>query len=435
MKSSFLSRSLELAKMTVKIGIKEIQSGNIQSRLEQARILTQSLSQLKGAAMKAGQLLSIELDDYFPPEAAEILSQLQNQGSSISYDVIESILEKELGAEKLKRLSDISRHPIASASIAQIHSATFDQKKLAIKIQHPGVPESIDSDLAIIKKIAVAFCGLTGRQMNLEPMFTEFKNVLTQETDFLQEAKYLTLFQEKLSMLATKTRPKYFVPQYIPSFSTEKVLTMSWEEGITLNQWMRSMPSASQRQQLAQLILDLYHLEFYEWGLVQTDPNFSNFLVRELTDSGTHPAKEPEIGLVLLDFGATRIYDRAFVNNYIQLLKSITDPNSQKIVNTAIEFGILDDRESDESKAYFVEMMKVAAEPFFSTHDFHFSDKDYAVRSKEIIRKFSGSLKYSPPPHQILFLHRKLGGIFSLLKKLEVKMDVRPYWERIIHSV
>jgi aarF domain-containing kinase len=195
------------------------------------------------------------------------------------------------------------------------------------------------------------------------------------------------------------------------------------------------MPSASQRQQLAQLVLDLYHLEFYEWGLVQTDPNFSNFLVRELTDSGSHPAEDPEIGLVLLDFGATRIYDRTFVNNYIQLLKSITDPNSQKIVNTAIEFGILDDRESDESKAYFVEMMKVAAEPFFSTHDFHFSDKDYAVRSKEIIRKFSGSLKYSPPPHQILFLHRKLGGIFSLLKKLEVKMDVRPYWERIIHSV
>ena len=281
----------------------------------------------------------------------------------------------------------------------------------------------------------MAFCGLTGRQMNLEPMFTEFKNVLPQETDFLQEAKYLTLFQEKLSLLATKTRLKYFVPPYIPSFSTEKVLTMSWEEGITLNQWMRSMPSASQRQQLAQLILDLYHLEFYEWGLVQTDPNFSNFLVRELTDSGSHPAKEPEIGLVLLDFGATRIYDKTFVNNYIQLLKSITDPNSQKIVNTAIEFGILDDRESDESKAYFVEMMKVAAEPFFSTHDSHFSDKDYAVRSKEIIRKFSGSLKYSPPPHQILFLHRKLGGIFSLLKKLEVKMDVRPYWERIIHSV
>lgn len=433
LKKSVFTRSMELAKMTIKLGVKELQSGNFKSRMDQALILTQSLTQLKGAAMKAGQLISIEMADYFPPEAAEILAQMQNNATAIPYPLIEKSLIKELGAEKLNSLASINQTPYASASIAQIHSAYLGSQKVALKVQHPGVAESIDSDLAILQKMANTFCKLTQREMDLEPLFEELKEVLRQEVDFIKEAELLKLYKSKLQLIKNQ-KDFYFTPTVIDPLSTQKVLTMSWEEGENLSQWIRNSPSQKHRLQLGHLILNLYCHEFFDWGLVQTDPNFSNFLIRNIDDN---------IGLVLLDFGSTRQYDQSLVSQYVDLLKSVKKGQSKGIIESAISFGLIDDRESEDSKQLFVDMMNIAIEPFAiqegqsKTGDhkvFDFSNSDYSIRSQTVVKAFARSLKYSAPPHRIIFLHRKLGGIFALLKRLSISMDISNYWELMVEN-
>jgi aarF domain-containing kinase len=400
--------------------------------LEQARILTESLSQMKGAAMKAGQLISLEMADYFPPEAAPILAQLQNSATSVSFEVVQDTLLRELGAERYAQLQDIEKTPRASASIAQIHKAMSAHGPLALKVQHLGVAESINSDLAVLQKVANAFCSVTQRQMKLDSLFTELKEVLLQETDFKKEADLLRLYRQKLNTLKDKEH-LFYCPTVIDSLSTSKVLSMSWEEGRDLNQWMLQNPSLKMKEHLAHLVLSLYCHEFFDWGLVQTDPNFTNFLVRPVDD---------QVGLVLLDFGSTRQYERPLIDQYVSLLKAVEEGHIKTIMEKSYEFGLFDPRESEESKQLFVAMMDVAVEPFAlrrtagqrTTKQFDFTSTDYARRSQSVIKSFVLSLKYSPPPHRIIFLHRKLGGIFSLLKRLELKMDISSYWEQMVST-
>lgn len=427
MKKSLFGRSIELTKMAAKIGFHELRSGDLKSRLEQARVITESLAQLKGAAMKAGQLLSMEVGDYFPKEATEILSQLQNAATTVPFNDIKRRLTLELGAAQLSRLEDLSIEPVASASIAQVHSARLDGRRVAVKVQHDGVAESIDSDLTLLKNVAKSLCRLSGRKMDLDPLFEEFREILRQEVDFTREAELLANYRGHLSSLS-RPGSLYSAPEAIAEFSTEKVLTMTWEEGETLTSWLTSARSRGAREQVAHLIVQLYCHEFFEWGLVQTDPNFSNFLIREERD---------EPALVVLDFGATKRFESSLIAAYVSLLRAVASGRERSVVERAIEFNLLDPRESPETQTSFVEMMKVSVEPFVGRESnklFDFGDRDYSRRCREAVTRFTGLVKFSPPPHQIIFLHRKLGGIFFLLQRLEVETSLAPYWEKILSS-
>ncbi len=429
MSDSFLKRTFELTKLSVKVGLKELKSGDLKSRIEQAKMITETLSQLKGAAMKAGQMLSIELDDYFPPEAVQIISQLQNKGTEVDFKVVEATLKKELGLDKFKKLENIVQKPMASASIAQIHLAEYKNEKVVLKVQHPGVAKSINSDVALIKKVAQSFCALTNRKMNLNPLFAEMKSVLNQEVDFEQEVEYLKKYRKHILSISND-KERYHSPEPYTAMSTKKVITMSWEEGLSINDWLQTNPSQKKKEKLAHLVLNLYCHEFYHWGLVQTDPNFANFLVRE---------EDGDIGLVLLDFGATREYDKEFRTQYLNLIKNVhalktaKDQEAQKaeIVRIGVEFNLIDKREGPEAKDLFVEILNLAVEPFFASeknNKFSFGNQEYNRRAKESIRIFVSSLKYSAPPHRLLFLHRKLGGISSLLRRLDVDLELSRYW-------
>lgn len=429
MADSFFKRTFELTKLSVKVGLKELKSGDLKSRIEQAKMITETLSQLKGAAMKAGQMLSIELDDYFPPEAVQIISQLQNKGTAVEFSIVEATLKKELGVDKFKKLENIDQKPVASASIAQIHLAEYKGEKVVLKVQHPGVAKSINSDVALIKKVAQSFCAMTNRKMNLNPLFAEMKSVLNQEVDFEQEVEYLKKYRKHI-LAISNDKEKYYSPEPYTAMSTKKVITMSWEEGLSINDWLQTNPSQKKKEKLAHLVLNLYCHEFYHWGLVQTDPNFANFLVRE---------EDGDIGLVLLDFGATREYDKDFRTQYLNLiqnvhaLKDAKDQEAQKaeIVRIGVDFNLIDKREDQEAKDLFIEILNLAVEPFFTSeknNKFSFGNQEYNRRAKESIRKFVSALKYSAPPHRLLFLHRKLGGISSLLRRLDVDLDLSRYW-------
>lgn len=435
MKKSTGSRSLNLLSLASKIGRSEVAQSlksrfssepvdSINARIEQAQWIADHLSELKGAAMKAGQLLSIDAGDYFPPEAMAILAKLQASAEPVDFSVVQQVLIEEIGVEKLSQFEDLDSEAAAAASIGQVHRASLDGREVAIKIQYPGIAESIDSDLKILKTLAGSFASMTGRAMDLSPLFSELKRVLEQEADYRIEKQ---LMQEYWAAL--QDQPRFRVPEAIDSHSNRRVLTMTWERGATIDSWLRSRPSPERRERIARAMLDLFCLEFYSWGLVQTDPNFANFLI------GTDE-KNNDI-LALLDFGSTLRYDEEFRRRYKQVLRSVeaavTTGNRDLIVQEGVAFGLLDPRESQEAKAGFADLLLVSAEPFHpGRQPFRFEDDDYAKRTRDTGARFARQLKYSPPPHSLLFLHRKLGGIFNFVKKLDVTIDLRPYWEPMI---
>lgn len=431
MPTSFLSRSVKLAGMAGKIAMKEAGSRllegfkkldemspeTVKLRIEQAKILTENLSQLKGAAQKAGQLLSINAGDFLPPEALQILSQLQGDGASMPFEDVQKILLAELGEEKLARFKNLSAKPIASASIGQVHKANLENEEVAIKIQYPAIATSIDSDLALLRRLLESILPLTGKRMDLKGVFAELAEVLHQESDYLAERSHLEEFRRLLLPYA-----EYVVPKTYPDLSTARVLTMSWEEGLPLSKWLALRPSMQDREKVGDLILDLYCKEFFEWGFVQTDPNFANYLI---TPS--------PLRLVCLDFGASLRYSPEFKSAYIKLLRLIDMGPKKDLLEHAIQFGFVSGRENEKTLDLFVTMLEVSMEPFLeSSQPFRFANKNYLEKSRLAIQNFSYSLKYSLPPKQLLFLHRKLGGIFQLMKQMEIEKDLRPVWRRMV---
>lgn len=389
----------------------------LRARIAQAKLLAENLGRLKGAFMKAGQLLSIDSSEFLPPEAIEILSRLQGQAEPIDFSVIRGVLEEELGEVALRQFTEFERVPVASASIGQVHRAQAFGADVAVKIQYPGIAASIDTDIAVLEGLARSWSSLVRRGIELAPTFDELRTILHWETDYVRERSYLDRFA---SLLASD--PRFEVPHSVPQLSTARVLTMSWATGLPLDAWMRNAPSLEERRVLAATMLDLYCSEFFEWGIVQTDPNFGNFLIR--------PA---ERRIVLLDFGATVEYEPEFRRGYVELLRCVATGSRRRIIEQGIGFDLIDKRESEATFELFVEMLRVSVEPFQRANQpFAFSDAGHFARSLDTVKRFLRSLRYTPPPRRLLFLHRKLGGVFHLLKHLGVQMNLSPYWDRMV---
>jgi aarF domain-containing kinase len=394
----------------------KVGASELRARIEQAKLMAESLGRLKGALMKAGQLLSIDASELLPPEAAEILAKLQGQAEPVDFEVLHGVLVAELGEQGVARLEHLDTTPAAAASIGQVHRASVEGRPVAVKIQYPGIAESIDSDIALIEKLGASWLSLTRSQMDLAGVFEELRTVLHFEADYVRERAYL----DRFGALVAGDR-RFVVPKSVPSLSSRRVLTMSWEDGAPLGAWARTGPRAAERVALGRAMLDLYCDELLTWGVVQTDPNFGNFLVR---DDGR---------IVLLDFGASVEYDEAFRATYVELLRAVASGRSERIVERAIDFGLLDPREDGEARALFGAMMLFAAAPFEERRQpFAFGDSDYAAKSRDLVTRFTKSLVYSPPPRRLIFLHRKLGGLFQLLKRLDVELDLVPYWRRML---
>jgi aarF domain-containing kinase len=384
------------------------------TRVEQARQVAESLGRLKGAFMKAGQLLSLDASELLPPEAQAMLASLQGGAEPVPFETLWAVVEADIPRDQRGELADVRRVASASASMGQVHRATVHGLPVALKIQYPGVRESIDADLALVQKLAKSWLSVSGRQVDLSDTFEEVRSLLHLEADYSRERAWMERFG---ACLAEDER--FVVPQSFPKLCSSRVLTMTWEDGVPLGEWARTPRPREERTWVATTLLDLYGLEFFEWGFVQTDPNFANFLVR----SGTRE-------IVLLDFGATVEYEADFRHSYVELLRVVGQGSAADIIERGIAEKLIDAREDPATMALFVDMMKLSVEPFFVPRAFRFSDEEYARRSRDVVMRFTRALRYSPPPRRLLFLHRKLGGLFQLMKRLDVELDLAPYWER-----
>lgn len=414
------SRGTKLVGMASKMAANEIGSrlktwdddkAKLQNKVELAQTIVKTMSELKGASMKLGQLMSMDMGEYLPPEVIKVLENLHQNSTFLPYETIEVILKTELG-EKFTHLKDISTTPLAAASIGQVHSALLDGKPVVIKVQYPGVADSIPSDLRLLKMLMSNLSMVQGKQTDLGPFFKEVEEVLTRETDYEHEAEMLARYKEGFKDSV------YLVPEVYPDYSTKKILTMQRMFGKSFGEWAdRSL--LGERQKLAHQLINLYLDELFVLGLVQTDPNPGNFLMTE------------DNRMALLDFGAVKEYDRAFIEGYRKILIYSFNLDHKNLMLESERLGFIDPRENDEVRGLYIKMMDTLSAPFRQTTPFDFADKKYYEETKNISWTLTRKCKYSPPPKDLLFLHRKLAGMFILVRKLEAKLVLKDFWYKV----
>lgn len=372
------------------------------------------LSEMRGAAMKVGQLLSMESGEFLPPELARLFDQLREQAHVMPLGEVAQLLRQNWGEGWEKRFQRFNFTPIAAASIGQVHEArTRDGHHLAIKLQYPGVRQSIDSDIDNIAML-LRWSGALPKGLDLQPLLQEARRQLHREADYQAEAGMLSRFA---SLLAEHERVG--VPTVYPELCSEQVLAMRFMDGEPIES-LASQPRA-QREELAGLLLQIALREVFDWGLVQTDPNFANF--RYQRESRT---------LQLLDFGACREYSATRREALRSLLIAALSEDREALVDACVQVGYLAEGSEPAHLEGVLDLLRGAFEPLrCARYDFAASDLARHMSEKVLrLRRDQGFVMLPPP--DVLFLHRKLGGLYLLFSRLNVSLPVRTAIQRLL---
>ncbi|WP_426261571.1 ABC1 kinase family protein [Sphingomonas sp. DC1100-1] len=366
------------------------------------------LSHLRGAAMKLGQMISMDAGDVLPPELSAILARLRNQGYRMPPQQLDQVLTREWGRDWRRRFRHFEAAPVAAASIGQVHRATLpDGRRLAIKVQYPGVAESIDSDVDNVATL-LRVSGLLPRGLDIAPLLDEAKRQLAEEADYTREGEQMRAYAARLDGDA-----RYVVPTLEPELTTRHVLAMSFVEG----QAIETLDAASQEARDAAMtaLVTLVLRELFEFGVMQTDPNFANY--RWQADSGA---------LVLLDFGAMRAVPAETADAYRQLIEAGLALDRDMIREVAVETGFIG-VEAARSHRGAVDRIIAAIDAALNRPGaFDFGDRAFVPVVREEAKAMIADRDTWHVPHvETLFVQRKVSGTALLAARLKARVDVR----------
>jgi len=378
-----------------------------------AKALTDELSRMRGAAMKVGQLISMETADLLPPELAAIFARLRADADPMPPKQLRRVLDDNWGSDWQKRFRRFDVRPIAAASIGQVHRAqTKDGRDLAIKVQYPGVRGSIDSDVRNIGGL-MRMPGVVPRQMDLSGLLDDARRQLHEEADYIREAEALERFHGLLG-----DDPEFVVPRLQPDLSTRDILAMDYIESQPLDA-VETGPQKT-RDTIAARLIALVLRELFDLGHMQTDPNFANY--RWQPDTGR---------IVLLDFGATRALSPELVAAYRALMEAgfARDRAAESTAMQAV--GIFGADDPARHRETILDMFETALEPVLSDrpHDFAGSDLLGRLRRKGMSIGAERDF-WHVPPTETLFVQRKVAGTYLLAARLGANVALRPIVER-----
>lgn len=452
-KSGVFSRGLALAKVSVSAGAKaashavgglfstEEQKAESLKKLifDQVGMLSRELGQLKGSLMKAGQMLSMYGEHFLPPEANQLLKSLQSQSPPLDWPAIEKQLKRQLSAEQLATV-EIEHDAIASASLGQVHRARrkSDGKLLAMKIQYPGVDQAIDSDISSLQSI-LSVSRLIPAGPRFDELFREVKSMLKQEVDYRKEIVATDYFRK-----AFADDSRFIIPETFPELSTGRVLTTSFEEGIAVDSPEVLALPQERRNAIGLAVLDAYFKELFELHHVQTDPHFGNYRLQMGKDGAADR-------LVMLDFGAVRKVPLSFINPYRKMIQATLAQKDSEILAAATELGLIQDGDPEELTRQFIDLCYAIIEPFLGREwlqgkfpksaglsseffdaqgIYDWGKTDLPKRVARLGAKIIFSFRLRVPPRELVFLDRKMGGMFIFMHALRVKADARDLFER-----
>lgn len=379
--------------------------------------LVSKLSRMRGAALKMGQMISFQDSKLIPAPIQEVLQRVQDRADYMPASQRNKVLESNLGPNWRELYGDFEDKPIAAASIGQVHRATLKSTgaQVAVKIQYPGVADSIDSDLDNIAILLTA-SRMLPKGLFLDKTIANARTELAWECDYVREAECARRFQE---LLADET-DVFVVPKVYAEASGKQVLTMEYVQGIGVTR-VQSF-TQEQRDWIGTQILRLCLREIVEFRFMQTDPNWTNFLYNAESKK-----------LELLDFGASREFPEEFITSYTKLLAAASRSDKGALRNLSIHLGYLTGLESKAMLDAHLTSILTMAEPFLvsSPEVYDFKDQTITDRVKALIPVMIKE-RLAPPPEETYSLHRKLSGAFLLCARLESRVRCRDLFQNSI---
>ncbi|PPJ55242.1 hypothetical protein CBER1_04293 [Cercospora berteroae] len=375
--------------------------------------LVAKLSRMRGAALKLGQMMSFQDSKILPPTINAVLQRVQDSADYMPSSQRDKVLSRNLGSDWREKFATFEEKPFAAASIGQVHKATLKsdkgEVKVAVKVQYPGVRNSIDSDLNNLSLLLTA-SKLLPKGLFLDRTIANARTELGWECDYEREAKACIKFREEL---LTDELDTFTVPKIYTEASGPDVLTAEFLGGTGVTK----VPNLTQQERdwIGSNILRLCLRELMEFKFMQTDPNWTNFLYNRSTKK-----------LELLDFGASREFPDKFVGPYCELLIAASKGDREACKELSIELGYLTGHESSAMLKAHVDSILTLAEPFVADAPEVYDFKGQTVTDR--VRQNIGLMlreRLAPPPEETYSLHRKLSGAFLLCARLESKVHAR----------
>lgn len=367
------------------------------------------LKKLKGSALKVAQMLSME-KNILPRAYVEKFSLSQFSVPPLSPPLVIKTFKKYFGKPPTEIFDKFNATSVNAASIGQVHLAEKDGKKLAVKIQYPGVAESISTDLALVKPIAIRMFNITGK--GSDKYFKEVEEKLTEETDYILEVQ-----QSKDVSEACKHLPNIRFPKYYEAYSSERIITMDWMTGEHLSEFTAHNTDQEVANLLGQTLWDFYMFQIHEYRKVHADPHPGNFLV----------SKDNE--LIALDFGCMKAIPEEFYIPYFELANKETLNNPELFTKKLYELEILREDDTKEELVFFTEMFHELLNLFtmpFNNEVFDFSDEEFFGRIAAIGERYAKntqlrSMNGNRGSKHFIYMNRTFFGLYNLLHDLKAK--------------
>lgn len=370
--------------------------------------VTEQLSRLRGAAMKLGQMISLDAGDVLPAELTAIMARLRDAAHFMPPTQLNKVLIAEWGPDWRRRFAHFDATPIAAASIGQVHRATLpDGRLLAIKVQYPGVAASIDADVDNVATL-LRMSGLLPPTLNVSPLLAEAKRQLHEEADYRREAAQMRRYRELLA-----NDPAFVMPEPVDELSSERVLAMDFIPGSPI-ETLQQAPRET-RDAAMEALLRLVLRELFEFGHMQTDPNFANF--RWQADTSR---------IVLLDFGATRPVPQATTDAYRGLMQAGLAEDRQALRGTLVTIGFITPAILDRHGRAIDDMIEVLLRHLGKPELFDFADRSFVERVRghaEVIA--ADRAAWHIPPAETLFVQRKVSGTAMLAVRMQARLPLR----------
>jgi len=366
------------------------------------------LSHLRGAAMKLGQMISMDAGDMLPKELTLIMARLRQNAYRMPPRQLQKILAQQWGENWRRRFAHFGAAPIAAASIGQVHRATTHAgETLAVKVQYPGVRESIDSDVDNVATL-LRVSNILPRDLDIAPLLAEAKKQLHDEADYVREAHYLVQFGELMA-----DAPGYLVPAFNEEFSTDQVLAMEFMDGKAIE----TLTEASQetRNSVMHSVFELVLREIFEFGIIQSDPNFANYRYRAETGE-----------LILLDFGAACPVEPSVAAAYRALITNAFRGDIEAVREEAVAAGFIGAAAAQKFTAQINMMIGALLDELNRPGKFDFGDRAFVdIFRQQGMEIAADKQSWHIPPTQMLFVQRKISGTALLAAKLGAKIDIR----------
>lgn len=373
------------------------------------------LKSMKGSALKVAQMLSME-KNIMPRAYVEKFSLAQFSVPPLSAPLVNKTFKRYLGISPYELYDEFEAVSIAAASIGQVHRATKNGKQLAVKIQYPGVADSISSDLALVKPVAIKMFNLKGKES--EKYFREIEGKLLEETNYELEVAQSRMITEACSRIDNVIFPKYY-----EEFSNDRIITMDWMDGIHLSEFTAHNTDREKANRIGQALWDFYMYQMHELKQVHADPHPGNFLI----------SKDGK--LIAIDFGCVKKVPEEFYTPYFELAEpdNINDPEIFRAKLFELEILREDDSEREEQyfTALFYEMLSLFTRPF-QQESFDFADEDFFGKIAELGDKYSKDTELrkmngNRGSKHFLYINRTFFGLYNLLNDLKAEVKITNY--------